>query len=574
MIRAIQKRQGLWLAVALMLLMLLAGMVGASAEDAYAWTETGATMVTLADAGTTIEGAGASVADSVVTIQSAGTYVLRGSLTDGQVHVNAGKNDIVQLVLDGVDITNGSGPAMLAEKAETIVLILAEGSENRLADGTTYTDPETADAALYVQDDLAIGGTGSLCVDASYNNGIVAKDELTVDGGVITVVATNDGIRGRDGLTIHAGDITVTAGNDGLKANNDEDAEKGWIALLGGTLRITAGQDGIQAETTLTVDGTTMDVVAGGGAANAPTQGAGNWGPASTEDETGSQKGLKAGAGLTIRSGSLTVDAADDALHTNGAMEIAGGEMTLRTGDDGAHADGVLLITGGTISIKQSYEGLEGSTVEIQGGMIDIIASDDGINSAGGSDEETTTGGWGRDAFGGGTANPILISGGTVAVSAEGDGLDANGDLTIAGGEVTVHGPARGGNGALDANGTIVVTGGRLMLSDGASMLEMPGSTSTQPTLAVYYNDTLAVGDTVVLSDATGTVLATFTVQKAHRLVAFSMPELALGETYQVTTTRGVSTAVTLSAVVTTVDQSGAATSMGGRGFGGGGRRN
>ena len=47
-------------------------------------------------------------------------------------------------------------------------------------------------------------------------------------------------------------------------------------------------------------------------------------------------------------------------------------------------------------------------------------------------------------------SNYFLFSGGHTEIDAEGDGIDANGILTVSGGETYVSGPTGDGNGALD----------------------------------------------------------------------------------------------------------------------------
>lgn len=564
----------LTLSLLAMLLPLTAG-----AEDAFAWDSASATYIDL------------DGQSGVITIDAAGTYVLSGTLADGQVLINATKDDDVRLVLNGASLSSSTSAPIYASQCDKLILILADGTENTVTDASTYVyegDADEPDAAIFSKDDLRIGGSGTLTVTGNYRNGIGTKDDLIIAGGTITVTAVNDALRGRDSVTIQDGSITLNAGNDGIKANNDGDAEKGWITIEGGTLNITAAFDGIQAETALTVSGGTIDIVAGGGSANAtPKQsesfGRGMFGgdttTQTTETDSESLKGLKAGVSLTISGGTITVDAADDSLHSNGTLDISGGTMTLSTGDDGAHADTDLTVSGGTITVLTSYEGLEGTTVTISGGDIIAYASDDGLNAGGGSDESDA----GTFFMGGGrsrgddSVNRMDITGGNITIYAErGDGIDANGPLNISGGTITIYGPTGEPESAFDADGTITITGGIIMAGSAAGNGETPSaSTSTQPTLIVYYNTPEAAG-TVTLTDQSGQVLATYTTEKSFSSVWFSMPELAQGQTYVVTTSGGTVTETTLQSTVATVSQDGSATTpgrMGGMG-GGGGRGN
>lgn len=565
----------------LALVLIAMQIAGASAQTDFTWDDT-ATTISLADGATQIEGSGATADGDTITIDAAGTYVLSGTLTDGQIRIAASKNDMVRLVLSGVSISNSESAPIYASKAENVVVILADGTQNTLTDAEAYTyeaDEDEPDAALFSKDSMTIGGNGSLTVTGNFNNGIGSKDDLLIDGGTITVTAANDGLRGRDSLTINGGDITITAGNDGMKANNT-DADKGWIEINGGTLNITADFDGIQAESNLTVNGGDIQIVSGGGASNAPVRastqgGRGGWQQTTTETtvDSDSMKGLKAGVDQAINGGMIVVDSADDSVHANGNVTIAGGNLTLASGDDGVHADGDLLITAGEIDVTQSFEGLEGATVTISGGNTSVVASDDGINAAGGSDD-AGGGMFGQDAFraGGSDQYYIDISGGVITVNAEGDGLDSNGNLTISGGMTVVHGPVSGGNSPLDADGTMAVTGGTVMAAGSSQMPELPGSSSTQPTIALYYASAKPEGTVAVLKDENDNVLAEYTAAKSVQMVIFSVPELQEGSTYMIETDGANPVEVTISSSGTTgISDTGAAVSGGGRGgFGGG----
>ncbi|HBU11195.1 MAG TPA: dockerin type 1, partial [Clostridiales bacterium] len=267
-----------------------------------------ASAVTIALNGDSIaaEGQGVATDGSTVTISAAGTYILSGSLTDGQIIVNAKDMDDVQLVLDGVDLYCSTSAPIYVKNADKVILTLAKGSQNTVKDSDNYTYADAAaeepDAAIFSKVDLSINGSGSLTVEGSFNDALGTKDDLTITGGTIDVTAVGKGLHGRDSISVLDGDITVSAGGDGMQSNNDEDTTKGWIILDGGTFHITAGNDAIQAETALTVNGGTFNLTSGGGSANAEqrSQDAGFGGrgqvaqPAATDaTATESYKGMK-----------------------------------------------------------------------------------------------------------------------------------------------------------------------------------------------------------------------------------------------------------------------------------------
>lgn len=314
-----------------------------------------------------------------VTITSGGVYVLTGTLTDGRVLVNAPDADVT-LILQNADITCSGSSALYIYKAASVLVYLPDGTASTLTDGSSYdygdsfssAADEEPNACLYSKSDLIIAGGGTLTVTGNAGNGITGKDTLKIEDTAVSVTAANHGINGKDCLVLKQADVTVTSGGDALRATNDSDTALGCVLIGASALTLTAGEDGIQTETTLTLFDTTGTVTSGGGS-----------GAALADDV--SAKGIKAGTDITVRSGSYTLDCADDAVHANGNVTVSGGTFTVTTGDDGVHADNAVTITDGTIDIPKCYEGIEGQTITISGGTIDIVSSDDGLNAAGGT---------------------------------------------------------------------------------------------------------------------------------------------------------------------------------------------
>ena len=552
------------------------------------YDEDSTTKITLG-ATSEVTGDGATVADQVVTITAAGTYVVSGTLTDGQLVVNVGKEDKVHLILDGVDITNTSGPAIDIEQGEKIITTLAPDSENTLADGENYelSDGETEpDATFYSKEDLVINGSGSLTVTGNYSNGIRSKDDLILISGTYNVTAQNNAIKGKDSVAIRGGDYTLTTtAGDGIQANNAEDAEKGYVAIDGGSFAITSGQDAIQAETNLSLQNAQMTLQTAEGA------------DSTNLDAEGSYKGLKAGGALVVASGNYELNTADDALHADDTVAINGGTITATTGDDGIHGDNSVTINEGTVTISQSYEGIEASEIYFKGGEVNVTATDDGINAGGGSDT-ASTGQFGADSFGGGgpgggdqadDSKFIEVSGGVIQVSAEGDGVDSNGNITMIGGTLLVNGPVSGGNGALDYNGTFVQSGGTLMAAGTSEMASNISDSSSQTAVDIYFNSNQSAGTLVTLTDSSGKLVAGFVPAKDFANLVISTPDLTQNEALTLavggtasqvadnglvatdSTVEGASTlgTLTLTSVVSNVDQEGNAVSASSMGMGG-----
>lgn len=429
------------------------------------WDQASAVSVTLSGTTATADGEGVTISDNIVTITEGGTYVLSGEFT-GSIIITTPADDEVNLVLNGVDITADTNAAIYCSQASLLTLILEEGTENTVTDAADFTYTNTVDqepdAAIFSKGDLTIQGTGSLTVNASYNNGIGTKDDLIILNGNITVTAANHGLRGRDSVAIVDGTFDITAAADGIQSNNDEDTSKGWIVLTGGTYTITAGNDAVQAETTLEVSGGIYSLTTGGGSETTPA------------DTTGSYKGLKAAAGITVSGGTFTIDSADDTIHSNDKIAISGGSFTLSSGDDAVHADGDLTISGAAteVHILTSYEGLEAKTMTISDGVIVVNSSDDGINIAGGNDSSGAGGRFGTDSFAGTSSTDqwLLISGGTITVQAGSDAIDINGSGEMTGGTVDLTAALLGEGQTLDVDANWTQSGGDLTETGGTTM--------------------------------------------------------------------------------------------------------
>ena len=451
---------------------LAAGMLPTSACAASDYTTANATLVTLTDSSATAKGkyTGYEIDGTDVSITAAGTYVFSGDCDNGSIMVKKGVTGVT-IVLNGLTLTNDDSAAITLNKTAEASLIAAAGTTNTVAD-TEGSNDENAAVKVKSGAALAIGGTGTLTVDGNAKNGIkgAADAVITVAEVKLNINAADDGLSCDDELNITGGTLSITAGGDAVKASpdtgdteNPDTTSLGNVTISGGTLTLNATEDGIQADGDLTISGGTFHVKTNGGHTTALT------------DDSASCKGFKAGKTLTVTGGTLTVDSADDALHANTDVTISGGTLTLATGDDGVHADNDLVIgTKGSaststprINITASYEGLEGTTVTVYSGDIDVVASDDGVNAA------SSTLGERSDQY------AINIAGGDLYIDAGSDGLDSNNDINITGGKVEVYGADAMMDAAIDYDGTFTLSGGTLF---GAGMEPSAG---TQAYIAV-----------------------------------------------------------------------------------------
>lgn len=258
------------------------------------------------------------------------------------------------------------------------------------------------------------------------------------------------------------------------------------------------------------------------------------------------QDGIGSKDGLVIKSGNITVNAADDAIRgkdylviqggtlnltskadalkasdendaTLGYLTVNNGTITISAGDDALHGESALTINGGTINITKSYEGLEAKIITINDGFIYVTSSDDGVNAADGT-----------DAMGANASLQFNVNGGYLVVNAGGDGLDSNGNITMTAGTVIVHGPTANNNGPLDYNGTFKITGGYLVSVGSSGMLQGPGTSSTQNSIIAAFTAQTA-GTLVRIQDDAGKELITFKPQKAYQSLVVSSAAVVKG---------------------------------------------
>ena len=498
----------------------------------------------------TVKGEGATVENNKVTITSSGTYSIKGSLTDGQIIVNAGDDDKVYIILNGVNITCSNSAPIYIKNAKKTIVSLADNTDNLIKDGENYVLEDEANdepnAAIFSKSDLIFIGSGSLTVDAKYKNGITSKDDLKIESGNITVNAKADGVKGKDSVVITNGNIIINSGEDGIKSSNDEDAEKGYVLVEGGKINIAAVNDGIQAETNAFVKAGDITINTGGGSSNATAKKEEMGGPGmgkqaqvtttDTEEESASAKAIKAGVNIITEGGTFNIDSSEDAMHSNNNLVINSGTFNISAGDDGVHSDSTLTINNGNIDIVKSNEGIEGKTITFNDGDISVVSSDDGINASSGKDSSKAEPGAGGPGGQGGSSDDgsvININGGYLTVNAEGDGIDSNGSINMKGGTAIVNGPTNSGNGALDYNGSFEATGGTLIAAGSSGMAQATSPESTQNSIKVNLASQ-AANTLVCIENEKGEEILTFAPSKQYASIVVSSPKLTTGGAYKV----------------------------------------
>lgn len=539
----------------------------------------------------------------VIEIEKSGNYYVTGEHTSIEII----KKDLeVNLYLQNATLTNLDGKALSSKKTQLCLTLIGDNKISNEGDDVN---------AVHIKGNMVINGNGSLTVNGGSKSGIKVSKTLTIVDATLNVSAQNHGVTAET-IVANSAKINVTkAGKDGLHAECDYEYDKkegidldacvytkeaGFVSLIDVDYSCNVSGDGIQADTFVYINGGNYDITTNGVFVAKTSANMAEYGLTSDDfryiysnrtyqkvdsDYRGSSsryaltqscKGIKVGeiefdsTGdgeddvvitdgdyiIMIQDGTFTINSTDDALHTNsGDVVINGGTFTVNTTDDGMHADELLKINGGNIDIYKSYEGLEGGYVEINDGNIYVVATDDGINAA--SDDRKIT-------------EHIIIAGGIVTISAEGDGIDSNGTLLISGGVVTVFGPTNGGDAGLDADNGILVTGGTLFVTSALGMIETPGKNSTQYVVSyASSNSYLSAGEVITVKDSDGNELLSVTLEKRCQSLIFSLGEFESNKTYTLNSSNEVLATFTLTNVITTIGNAQGQGGFGGRPGGG-----
>lgn len=536
-------------------------------EKSGSYKASEAVKITLNKTTATVSGSGAKADGSTITITEEGVYIVSGTLEDGQIIVDASDSDKVQIVLDGVNINCETNAAIYVREADKVFITLAENSSNTLGGGNEYTqiDDNTADGVIFSKSDLVCNGTGSLTIEADYKHGIVSKDDLVITGGTYKITAADNGITAKDQLKILDGSFDIDAANSAVKAKNTDDTELGNIYIAGGVFTVKAEQDGFHATGSIVVDDGTITVNSGDDGFHAELDTVIHGGTIFVEK---SYEGLE-GKRVVVNGGDITVNASNDGV--NAANSGDDGANAANSGDDGANTTnpGANAVGSGDDDSNAASSNNDSSAAVNSGDDGSISGEADGKeppqmppDTENGSDmqpsqdfdpENAPSGGnapqdfdpgnapsdgnapqmMQRGSGGGGNSELyIKITGGTLTVSADGDGLDSNGGLFVTGGTTIVYGPTSDGDSALDYDGSAIVTGGTLAAIGSAGMTESFDEASTQPVITYYGTETQSADTTITLTDSDGSALFTVTPEKVYASIVLTCPEMKLDATY------------------------------------------
>ncbi|MEE1017331.1 MAG: carbohydrate-binding domain-containing protein [Ruminococcus sp.] len=549
----------------------------------------------------TSAGSGYTIDGTTLTITTAGTYRITGSCTEGSVVVSKGLSNVT-LILDNLSLSSSTTAPIVVKKSANVNIHLVGTStltDNEDPANETSTDTTVAEAFEGAAVKVKSGSTVTFCGEGNLNavanakNGIkggataslIFNQSGTINvsgnskyyGATTSGAAVNNGIASDGSIVINQGTYVIKAANDGIKSTPDATDETegtvidtesaGTVTINGGTFDIDVDGDGIQADTALNINGGTFDI--------RTWKGYSVWND--TLANAYSCKGLKASGdraeeagiepALNITGGTFTINTGDDAIHSDANATVTGGTFTIQTGDDGMHADTSLTL--GTengfdrdpdVNISTSYEGLEGGTVYVYSGRYYVVASDDGVNAAGGSTNGSDPGAGGGNTFnpggrpGGGGFNPggntqttgnynIYIYGGDLYVNCNGDGLDSNGGLYLYGGTQAVFSMKSGGdNSPIDADGTISIQGATVIAA-GSRGMDGSAQSSWFGTNQKYTSSTTSYTAGKVINakaGSSGSVVLSYSLPKAVNFTMVSWPSTVSSSTPSLTTATSV----------------------------------
>lgn len=339
--------------------------------------------ITLSDAGSTTDSKNVAIEGSKVTITGEGDYMVSGTLSDGMIIVDVDKNEKVQLVLDGVDISCATSASIYVKNADKVFVTLPDGTENTLTNGGSFVavDDNNIDAVIFSKDDLTLNGTGKLTINSPAGHGIVSKNDLVIADGTYDITAASHGMTGKDSVAVADGDFRIQAGEDAIKSDNSDDDTMGSVHILGGNYTLTGGSDGMNAlneinisggkivveqsgegleARIINISGGEIDITSSDDGLNATDKRQSAKEETADVQGTADKKGGRGGmnendpeASIIISGGILRVDAEGDGLDSNGYISVSGGEVYVTGpshGGDAALDYGIdATITGGIV---------------------------------------------------------------------------------------------------------------------------------------------------------------------------------------------------------------------------------
>lgn len=444
-----------------------------------------------------------------VELKKSGTYYVDGILDDGQIQVDADSTAIVKVVLSGVSLNCTSKAPFRVKDCSKTIITIADGTTNTISDSKSNEDS----AAIYSKRYLAFSGgdkgTGTLNVttQSGGSDGIVCTKQLVFNSGKYNVSSIDDGIRGKLSLVIHDGDFTINANGDALKSTSSKEGY-GYISIDNGRFDISSVDEGLQADGTINIKGGCFDI----------------------------RKADKCIAAL----GDIIIDGGDLTLSPSVIIEDESGSghgLCIKKNDDEARV-GKITINGGDIKITNSFKGIQGVVITVNGGTVNVNSADDAFKASSGAGQKDD-GGWGKrpdqqsSPAPSATKPEIIFNNGLVYIKSDGDGIDSNGEMHINGGVVLVSacGPDKEPITAGE-NCKTHIAGGVIVAAGAHGMKVAPEVSQTTFCASAAANP---FAHTIAVNDANGQNIFVWTLPQQCQTITVSAPEIKTGSYYVLT---------------------------------------
>lgn len=523
-------------------------------------------------------GNGISIEDKKIIISEGGDYTLSGTLEGGSVTVSA--KDKVKLRLNDASIISSDEPCIFIENADKAYITLSEGSKN------TLVAESCESGAIYAKDNLEIKGSGELDIKSTAGHGIKASDNLTIENGVINLTAENDGIHINDTFKMTGGTVNISAVGDGIDSESIVNISGGVIKIETNGVPISSATEdtelpenrddmpwggmhetaavefeksskGINAEWMMCISGGDITVASASHSIHCQDEIQILGGAFALSSEY--EKGISAHGNLTVDNSETVIDVtrSTEGLESKNILMINDGTMRIVASDDGINATGgnsgeMMMPPGGGHGerpdrffgdnqnpgerIPPEFGDGESERKEPQR---DKAYDKDFRNGETGEpmppefgDRPMPPQNMGRDDL----SDCLVINGGDIEVFAQDDCLDSNGNIILNGGVIKAikeNGSFTGNNSVLDPDGKITVGEGVTLIAVGSG--GMQGElTIPQNTIIFYGEETHSSGESVIVRDESGTIVAGYTPNGKYSAVLITSPQLKSDKDYTV----------------------------------------
>lgn len=486
------------------------------------------TYIILDNENTTISGNGASFENGVLTISDGGSYNIKGVLDDGKILVNCpDAKKAVKLILDGAYINSlTDSPLLIENSPKETVIVLKKGSENAVSyecsDNIIDKNTHFASAAVYSKGNLKIAGEGTLSVNAKFSKGIVSHKAIVVKENItLNVTSVNEGIRAKQQLTVSGGNVNVTSnanafasgGNitvsggritvvtSGGATDKNKGADKNAILLIGKERNADVNDifDFFSENGKMTFDSEFFETI---------------------KEKTTSAMGMKAENEIILSSGNIEINSVDDCIHAQ-KVTVSGGTCSFRSDADAIFALESATVSGGEINVINSLSGIESKSINILGGNVVVKANNNGLNA---TDSRFFTSTYSQC--------DINISGGYVHSDSLGYGVNADGNITMTDGTLIVFGSEKQSSIALKCGGSFSMNEGTFLALGNKSIKNSVINTGDVSVLELNFSQNANQLLVITEKGDEDEALIAFSNTKAYKNVVFASDEIDEDEKY------------------------------------------